>query len=691
MTWMNASVEAAPASSSGAEETTIHQAPKTRVELLDDAIAERLVGGGQRRGRPVARATSSALWWTSSSATGRHAAEHAAAVDRSECPSGAASRDAPAPPGRARAGSGRCSAHLDAELADTTTDAARADCSRSARASSTRPVVKRTSRARPGSACSTSAPTTPRASGGLRRRSSGGDGASAALADHLASDERRLRAPAAALGVAAGRARGPTRPRARPAGRREGGAPAGARARPAASGRCARAACGTRSCIATPRGSLRSSRRRRPLEGDPARAAALELDAACVARRRLGDAEGAVVLLERAASRVPIAPEVHSAHRRRAGRAPRGGGPDGGSAPRPAPAPHSPRRRAGSRAWSSAGSRRSRKLSATAPAPWPPWSAPRSSRPTTRPSSTSSIDASKPGGSPRSGSSCGRASRPPRRPDPSARDGSSGRRASRRARGASAKAVELARAAIVADPGERRGGRALARLARYVGAGGRAAGDDRADRGARPRCRARAGRSPAHRAPRGDRRSAGGVAGRRAGGDGDLRGHPARRARPSRGARRSRANGCAGRGRRIAWCEPCLREADETADAATADALRVRAAGDALFSRDPERSLALVRDVLSRTPGHDEARRLEQRLHEAAGRWAQVDAVARSAPRARRRRPRASRPVAGARRASAHALARAEGRHRVAPHGRRDRPAASGRPRGDRMAARGHR
>jgi serine/threonine protein kinase len=45
--------------------------------------------------------------------------------------------------------------------------------------------------------------------------------------------------------------------------------------------------------------------------GDPARAARLELDAACLARHRLGDAERAVALLERAVARVPIDPPVH--------------------------------------------------------------------------------------------------------------------------------------------------------------------------------------------------------------------------------------------------------------------------------------------------------------------------------------------------------------------------------------------
>ncbi len=66
----------------------------------------------------------------------------------------------------------------------------------------------------------------------------------------------------------------------------------------------------------------------------------------------------------------------------------------------------------------------------------------------------------------------------------------------------------------------------------------------------------------------------------------------------------------------------------EEADATTgerAEALRVRAA-EALRVGDPERALGIVRDVLTRAPHHEEARRIEQRLHEAAGRWSQVDA-----------------------------------------------------------------
>jgi len=69
-----------------------------------------------------------------------------------------------------------------------------------------------------------------------------------------------------------------------------------------------------------------------------------------------------------------------------------------------------------------------------------------------------------------------------------------------------------------------------------------------------------------------------------------------------------------------------LDEASATADAATADALRVRAA-EALAAGDADRALALAREVLARSPAHAGALGLVQRLHENAGRWAQVDAT----------------------------------------------------------------
>jgi tetratricopeptide (TPR) repeat protein len=68
-----------------------------------------------------------------------------------------------------------------------------------------------------------------------------------------------------------------------------------------------------------------------------------------------------------------------------------------------------------------------------------------------------------------------------------------------------------------------------------------------------------------------------------------------------------------------------LEEADGSTDP-NADSLRVRAA-EVLRATDAERALGIVREVLARAPEHEEARLVEQRLHEAAGRWAQVDAA----------------------------------------------------------------
>ena len=67
-----------------------------------------------------------------------------------------------------------------------------------------------------------------------------------------------------------------------------------------------------------------------------------------------------------------------------------------------------------------------------------------------------------------------------------------------------------------------------------------------------------------------------------------------------------------------------LEEAALTTDPRAASALRVEAA-EALGCVDPERALALAEEVLHKTPEHADALALAQRLHEAAGRWAQAD------------------------------------------------------------------
>src|SRR5580698_4191277 len=127
MTWMNASVETGDESSTSgvaAEKTTIHQAPKTRFELLDGALAERLSAAGIE-GVSAARIHLERALVDELLGDGTRAAEHAAAAV-------AASPSAPAHAilRRLRSGRGRereLLAHLDAELTETTTDAARAD------------------------------------------------------------------------------------------------------------------------------------------------------------------------------------------------------------------------------------------------------------------------------------------------------------------------------------------------------------------------------------------------------------------------------------------------------------------------------------------------------------------------------------------------------------------------------------
>jgi tetratricopeptide (TPR) repeat protein len=69
-----------------------------------------------------------------------------------------------------------------------------------------------------------------------------------------------------------------------------------------------------------------------------------------------------------------------------------------------------------------------------------------------------------------------------------------------------------------------------------------------------------------------------------------------------------------------------LDEARLSTDAANAQALRMRAAS-ALADRDPSRALELAREILGHDPRHPEARALETRIEEAAGRW---DRAARS-------------------------------------------------------------
>ncbi len=321
------------------------------------------------------------------------------------------------------------------------------------------------------------------------------------------------------------------------------------------------------------------------LEGDPARAAALELDAACVARRRLGDAEGAVALLERAAARIPIAPPVHWRDRRRAG-----------------DSLHEAAGRTGDvlrvrrlrlthldDALRFARARAARDRDARGdvlgrprrqPSP-PSRSAPRSWRRRTPRSSTSSIGCLEAAAlRSRSGSTLWALLRgaAAARLGPSARVACCGPRVWREAwpeREAPWREPSSSRAPR-SSPTRRTSTRSTACSAGSAGRRWRPRRRRRARayRRARPRRRERAlpRRSAPRRAPRSHRRPAGGGRGRRTGGGRDVRGGPSRRAGSSRGPRRPRANGGAGREPGARSSGRCSREAEQATDPGTAAA-----------------------------------------------------------------------------------------------------------------------
>ena len=551
---------------------------------------------------------------------GTRAADHAAASVASS-PSGPAY----AVLRRLRSGRGRereLLAHVDAELADATTDASRGDLL------AERARLVDAARSDPGESRAAwervlaVRPDHPAALRGLEAALASDDGASAALADHLArmSDayegqprlaawlqverasllDRRLGQPDAAKaallrGIELDRRIGPVRTS------------------------CVRHAVVHRDAAWL----VALLAEEASFEGDPARAAALELDAACLVRRRLGDAEGAVAILERAAARVPIAPEVHwrivdelAALHEAAGRT--------GDVLRvrrlrlthlddARARAHEQRGIAtleetlGDHAAAIAALERAAELS---------------------PDDATIVD--------ELDRCLEAAALVPKRIDLWARFAAAAALGPERARrllraaslagtnGASARAVELARAAIVADPANVD---AVDRLLGWLG--GPPPGGVSPETNARIAAHAHG----AENVPDGARRVAhleaiavlqeeilGDAHAAAATYDAVLRVEPGRRVALVGLARTAARAGDTERLERA-----LLRDADQTTDTATADALRVRAA-QACCSRDPQRSLALVRDVLSRSPGHSDARRVEQRLHESAGRWAQVDA-----------------------------------------------------------------
>jgi cellulose synthase operon protein C len=617
MTWMNAAVEEVEESSIGAEPTTLHQAPKTRAELLDDAIAERLVAAGSD-GLARSRALLERALVSELLGDGTRAAEHAAASieERPSGPAHAMLRRLTRGRGKER----EVLAHLDGELGEVATDAARADVlaerarvvdAAGADATTSREAWGRVIDVRPDHAAGLR---------GLEAALSVG-GAPSALADHLArmSDayERQPRLAAwlqVERATILDRALG-QRDAAKAALLR--GIERDRRIGPVRAS-CVRHAVVHRDaawCVALLADEAAA-------EGDPARAAAFELDAACIARRRLGDAEGAVALLERAAGRAPVASEVHArivdelaALHEAAGR--------------PADVLRARRLRLTHLDDARARAQEQRTIASLEEGLGDGGAAVAALE---RAAELSPEDATIVDELDRRLEA---AELLVKRVDLWTRFAAAAATGPERARrlmraadlaaaGPAAQAVELARAALVADPGH---ADAVDRLLAWLATP--------APADAQPAIHARiaAHAHGAEHAPDPARRVAhleaiavlqeellGDVPAAAATYETLLRAEPGHRFALA-GLTRTAAR--AGDTDRLVGA--LLREAAETADAATADLLRVRAA-QALASRDPERALALVRDVLSRTPALDEPRRLEQRLHEAAGRWAQVDA-----------------------------------------------------------------
>jgi tetratricopeptide (TPR) repeat protein len=619
MTWMNASVEAAPDASIAGDKTTVLQAPKTRSQALDEAIEERLSAAGAdgvtRARAHLERALVDELLGDAS-----RAAEHAEASIAAS-PTGAAH----AILRRLHGGRGRereLLVHLEAELAEATSDEARADLlaerarlvdAAGADASESRAAWERVLAVRSDH---------PAGLRGLEAALASDPAASAALADHLArmSDayegqprlaawlqveragllDRRLAQPDAAK---AALLRGMERDR---------------RIGPV------RASCVRHAVVHRDAAWLVALlAEEASLEADPARAAALELDAACVARRRLGDVEGAVALLERAASRVPIAPEVHWRILDELAALHEGAG-------RSADVLRVRRLRLTHLDDVRARAHEHRGLAALEEALGDPAAAVQALERAAElaPDDATIVD--------ELDRRLEAASLVAKRIDLWTRFAAATAAGPQRARrllraaglaaadGAPVRAVELARAAIVADP---RNADAVDRLLGWLASP--AVGEASLQVGARIAAHAHGAESAPDEARRvahleaiavlqeellGDAHAAAATY------DAILRADPGRRVALVGLARTAARVGDADRHVRA-----LLAEAEQTTDAPTADALRVRAA-EACASRDADRSLALAADVLSRAPEDDDARRLEQRLHEAAGRWAQVDA-----------------------------------------------------------------
>jgi serine/threonine protein kinase len=628
MTWMSASIETASPESPGGEATTLHRPAETRAQQLDQAIARHLAVLSAATGdrAPVARACLERALVDELLGDGSRAAAHAEAA--AEASAGGAAH---AMLRRLRGGRGRAREaleQLDAELADTSSDAERADLlAERARlvgaaggdVAAVHEAWQRALDVRPDHPAALKG-----LEGALANAVQGAPpdvGPLTALAEHLARmSDAYERQPRLSAWLQVERADVLDRRLGQPDTAKAAllrGLDRDRRIGPV------RAVCVRHAAVHRDAAWLVALLAdEASLEADPARAARLELDAACVARRRLGDPDAAVGLLERAAARMPIAPEVHrrvldellALHE---------------AAGRPAEALRVRKLRLAVLDDARARAQEQRAISglheglndrdaARAAMERAVTLAPEDA------TLVLQLDAQL--------EAAGLTSQ---RIDLWTRFAAwtlgpeRARRLVRAAelaaeKGLVSRAVELARAATAADPAdvdavdrllgwlttpppEALAAEAAARVAAHAHA---------AEHAADPVRRVAHLESIAllQQEVLGDARAAASTY------EAILRLEPGRRV-----ALVGLARTAARAGDPVRLFRALLEEAEQTTDAPAADALRLRAA-EACAGTDAERALGLVREILTRAPGNAEARRLEQRLHEAAARWAQVDA-----------------------------------------------------------------
>jgi serine/threonine protein kinase len=616
MTWMNASVEPVE-EEAAADETTIHAASLSRVQVLDRAIAERLSAADAD---PVARARAhlERALLDEILGDGTHAADHAASsvAASPNGPGHAILRRQGAERGRER----ELLVHVEAQLAEATADEARADLlaerARLVDAAGGDAKESRVAWHRVLDVRADHAAALRGLEGALVA-----DGACPALVDHLARmSDAYERQPRLAAWLHVERADLLDRELAQPDAAKAALLRALERDRRIGPvrARCVRHAVVHRDAAWL----VALLAEEASLESDPARAAALELDAACVARRRLGDVEGAVALLERAGTRAPIAPDVHrrivdelavlhetsgrTADVLRVRRLRLAHLDDARACAQEQRGIASLEASLGQHAAAIAALERATELT--------PGDATLVEELDRRLEEGSLVEK-------RIELWARFAAATPLGPERARRLLKAATLAA--AHGATEKAVELARAAIVADPAN------VDAIDRLVGLMSTPSPAVSAETAARIAVHAHgaehapdAARRVAHLEAMAvlqeellsDPHAALGTY------EAILRAVPGHRVALVGLARTAARAGDVDR-----LVRALLAEGEQAEDAATACALRVRAA-EACFTSDPDRAIALVRDVLSRAPEHAEARRLEQRLHETAGRWAQVDA-----------------------------------------------------------------